>query len=320
LPNLHEEGARLPNDRKEILMTPDNTFPNDNLLRKIRAKRSHISTYLSRVEPTANRLTTFITICSAIAAASTAVLTIALSTAPSIKLRWLSAGATASSALAVSANQWYKSRDLTTRILKAQAADAKLEALEALIEVGQITLKEAAARYAKCVLEVHFVTLPARRDGGWKREVPLELVEGEITQPTSGKYVGDSFICSGSATGLRPDIHLWLVAEIEGRIWPKETEVTVKEGTDLWTKTIFEEGSNETFAVSLFAANPVGHRYIQAWLKSCDKKGTYPELRRTPGMIRLSRVSALRRTLPTTTSAPDASRDDHIQESKPLAG
>jgi hypothetical protein len=301
-------------------MRPDNTLHDDSLLKKIRAKRSHIATYLGRVEPTANRLTTFTTICSAIAAASTAVLTIALSATPSIKLRWLSAGATACSALAVSANQWYRSRDLATRILKAQAADAKLEAVETLIEVGQMPLKEAATRYEKCVLDVPFVTSSTRRVGGWKREVPLELVEGEITQPTPGQHVGDTFICSGSTSVPKlPDVYLWLAVEIEGRIWPKETEVKVKDDGS-WTRTVFEEGTNETFALSLFAANPGGHRYLKTWLTACDKQGKYPELRRTAGMIRLSRVTALTRTLQPTTSVPDSSRDNRIQESKSLIG
>ncbi|HXO28387.1 MAG TPA: hypothetical protein VOA80_13650 [Thermoanaerobaculia bacterium] len=298
-------------------MKPESTPHDDNLMRRIRAKRSQIATYLNRVEPTANRLTTFATICSAIAGTSTAVLTIALSTTPSIRLWWLSAGATASSALAGSANHWYKSRDLAARILKAQATDAKLEALETLIEIGQIPLKDAAARYERCVLEVPFVTWKAEL--AWKRAVPLELVEGEITQPVSGQHVGDPFICSGSATVPLPDVHFWLALEIEDRIWPKETEVTVKEDGS-WSKTVFEEGTSETFAISLFAANPQGHRYIQTWLRSCDKQGTYPELRRTPGMIRLSRVTALTRTLPPTAGAPASTSDARIQDSSSLIG
>ncbi len=208
--------------------------------------------------------------------------------------------------LAGAANQWYRSRDLAHRILKAQAVDAKLETLETLIEVGQVPIKEAISRYEKCVLEVPFAGFPTRRGRRWQSEAPLELMEGQICQPKAGQQVGDSFVCSGTAACLQPDLrsHLWLATEIEGRIWPKETEIVVKEGGS-WTKTIFEEGTNEIFAVSLFAANPEGHRYVQDWLRACDRKGTYPELRRTPGMIRLARVTGLRRTLPTT-SAPGA--------------
>jgi hypothetical protein len=148
--------------------------------------------------------------------------------------------------------------------------------------------------------------------------VPLELVEGEITQPTPGQDVGDTFPCSGSASVPQPDVHLWLAVEIEGRIWPKERELTVTD--ESWTRTVFEEGTNETFALSLFAANPEAHRYLKTWLASCDKQGKYPELRRTAGMIRLSRVTALTRTLQPTTSVPDSSRDTRIQESKSLIG
>jgi len=302
---------KTPSNQKDPPAKPERALL--DLLRKIRAKRSHIATYVGRAEPTANRLTTFATICSVIAAGSTTLLTKVLATpgTTSPSWRWLAVGATISSILAGSANQWYRSRDFAARISKAQAADARLEALETLIEVGQVRLKEATDRYQKCVLEVPFVAFPARRGHGWKREVPLELVEGTISLPTSESHVRDQFTCSGSATGLQPDMHLWLAVEIDGRIWPKEAEVKAKEEDGTWTKTIIEEGTNETFAVSLWVANPEGHKYIRTWLTKSDERGTYPELRR---MIRLWRVTELRRTLPSTNplSSP---RNTHVEES-----
>jgi hypothetical protein len=43
-------------------MKPESTPHDDSLIKRIRAKRSQIAMYLNRVEPTANRLTTFATI------------------------------------------------------------------------------------------------------------------------------------------------------------------------------------------------------------------------------------------------------------------
>jgi hypothetical protein len=84
------------------------------------------------------------------------------------------------------------------------------------------------------------------------------------------------------------------MVEIDGRIWPKEGAVNVEDDAS-WNKTLFEEGAAEEFAVSLFAVNGEGERYIRDWFRKCDRAGSYFELRRTPGMIRLARINGLRR-------------------------
>ncbi len=275
--------------------------PHNDLLKRIHTKRSHIATYLSTVEPTANRITTLTTFCSAVAALLTGSLTKALGiTGPSSpSWQWIAASATGFSIVAGSANQWYKSRDFATRVSTAQATDAKLEALETLLEVGQISPKDAMTRYERYLLEIDFIKTPTKTKSWWRRRVALEEVEGILTQPISGQIVGDDgFVCSGftKPVPLPKGVHLWLAVEIDGRIWPKESELSVKEDGS-WAKTIFEEGMTTKFAVSLFAADPFGHKHIRKWLRSSEKAGKYPELYRMPGMIRLKRVTGLRRDL-----------------------
>lgn len=303
---------------KEPPVRLDSTAHNESLLKKIGAKRSEIAAYLSRTEPTAMRLTTVTTLCSATAGILTATLTKVLGDAPKFSptWRWLSLGATVCSGLAIVTNQWYKSRNYAANISKARTADAKLEALATLIEIGQIPLKDSGIRYEKCVLEVPFVILPTTT-APWWRGVPLERVEGKIKTPTSGQPIAETIPCAGTATGLQPGVHLWLAVESSGRIWPRETEVTVKPDGS-WAKTLFEDGTLPTFAVSLYVVGPKGHRTIKRWLDSCASTGSYPELHRTRHMPRLDWVTGLTRNQPDpplSGRAPDL--PEHAQGREP---
>jgi hypothetical protein len=286
-------------------MSPEQSSGQSNLLKRIRAKRLHIGNYVSRIEPAGNRLTTLSITCSAIAALLTAGPAIggenlmkALGSAGQNSPSWrlLCGGALVSSLVAAIANNLYRSHDMAARLSKAQVNDVRLETLETQLELGHVSLEKAAAEYGKCILEIPFVPSTEKRRYGWKRNVALDSVKGEILAPSATQVVGDSFTCSGSTSGIEEGVHLWLAVEINGRIWPKEGEVHVEDGGS-WSKTIFEEGQAKEFALSLFAANSVGHKYICSWITSCEKTGgSYPELRRAPGMIRLWRVNGLSRS------------------------
>jgi hypothetical protein len=283
------------------MRTEQETF--DNLLRKVRDKRRRIATFVSRLEPHGVRLVNLGIICGAIATALTAGpaiggsrLTDALGAAGPNSPSWriLCGAAMVFSLVATIATNLYKSHDMASRLAKAQTCDAKLEGLETLVELGQMSIKEAAARYEDCIPEVSFI--PSEREAKkWSRRQPsLDMVKGDIKEPSPNQAVEDTFLCTGWANGLESGLHLWLAVEINGRIWPKEGEVYV-EDDDSWNKTVFEEGAIDQFSLSLFAVNAEGDKHIRDWFKTCDRTGSYSELRRTSGMIRLARVNGLRR-------------------------
>ena len=282
----------------------------NGLLRKIRDKRRRIAAFVGKLEPRGVRLMNLSIICGAIATALTAGpaiggsrLTEALGTAGPNSPSWriLCGAAMAFSLVATIATNLYKSHDTASRLAKAQACDAKLEGLETLVELRQMSTNEAATRYEECIPEVSFIPseLEAKK---WSRRQPsLDMVKGDIKKPSQNQDVEDTFLCSGWTEGLHSCLHLWLAVEINGRIWPKEGEVYVEDDGS-WSKTIFEEGISDRFSLSLFAVNAEGDKHVRDWFKVCDRIGNYPELLRTPGMIRLSRVNGLRRVQATKES------------------
>jgi hypothetical protein len=287
-------------------MKPEPETDNKNLLERVRAARLRVGSYVNKVEPRGNRLTSLGITCSALATLLTAgpaiggeSFTKALGAAGPNSPSWriLCGGAMMFSLAAAVATKLYKSHDIAARLSKAQACDAKLEAIETLIQVGQISLKDAAPRYEKFILEVPFIALREKQRRRLQQEPAVESVRGEIKLPSSSEAVGDTFLCSGSASGLREGVHLWLAVEIDGRIWPRECEVHVEEDGS-WSKTVFEEEAAGKFSLLLYAANAEGNDYIRAWLRSCDETGSYPELMGAPGLTRLARINGLRRNLP----------------------
>jgi hypothetical protein len=141
----------------------------------------------------------------------------------------------------------YKSRDIATRLSKAQTSDAKLEGLETLIELGQIDLPKAAIQYTQYISEIPFVT--DHREKLLKKRLFIDLVKGEITAPAPNHRVEKTINCAGWVEGLGAGCHLWLAVEADGFLWPKEREIIVeKDGS--WKEKVYEEGTASTRRLS----------------------------------------------------------------------
>ncbi|NRR30933.1 hypothetical protein HSX11_12160 [Oxalobacteraceae bacterium] len=277
----------------------------DALLNRVREKRRRIAAFNDKFGPRGALLTNVSIVSSAIATLLTAGpaiggfrLTQALGQVSDNSPSWrvLCAGAALCSLIATIATNLFRTHDIASRLARAQACDAKLEALEIMVELKQLTLKEATSRFEKYIPDVSFIPSGLAQLGRFTRARPLDGVEAMIHAPHRNDHVDTTFVCSGCATGLQPGLHLWLAVEVEGRLWPKESEVSVKEDGS-WSKTIFEEGQAGEFSLSLWATNGSGDRYIRNWLEQSDRSGNYHELRRTQGMRRLARVNGLHREL-----------------------
>jgi hypothetical protein len=276
-----------------------NSKTHENLLKRIRDRRRNIKWFIDNLDPTGTRLTNFNIICGAIATVLTA--TSALGGKPlmdalgitdpsSITWRILFATAALFSLLSTIAADLYKSHDIASRLSKAQVCDAKLEGLETLLELDQIALKEAATQYAQYIAEISFIT------GSRFLKLPsaLDWVKGEINQPKPNQVVGSTISCSGWVEGISPECHFWLAVEANGYIWPKEREFFA-DSDGSWKDTIYEEGTTESFAISLFVANNKANKRIRAWLDEGDATGNYRQMRRVPGTRRIAKIDGLHR-------------------------
>ena len=123
-------------------------------------------------------------------------------------------------------------------------------------------------------------------------QVQLNQVRGAIDKPKQGETVARKIECSGWASGLAPELHLWLATEVHGLLWPKGGEIHVASDGS-WSKTIFEDGAIVEFSVSLFVANGDAHRAILKWLQAGEQAGNYERLSGVLGMDRLDRVDGL---------------------------
>lgn len=273
----------------------------DAILEQIRAKRRNLASYVTITEPRGVRLNNLSIICGSIATVLTAgpaiggqTLTDALG-GPGSSWSWrlLCAGAAVSSLIATVATNIYKSREISSRLAKANACDAKLEILEIGIDLRKITDDEALSRYSECISILDF-PIPEAEEGS-RRAARVDSVKGGITEPAAEAGVGKSFPCSGWSQGLERGLHLWLAVELPGKIWPKAGEIHVADDGS-WNKTVFEDGDTEHFSLSLYAANAEGDSHIRAWFKRCDRTGIYTELKGMPGTIRVDRVDGLSRT------------------------
>ena len=114
-----------------------------------------------------------------------------------------------------------------------------------------------------------------------------------IDAPSPNQIVVGTIPCNGSATGIQPDMHLWLAVEANGFIWPKEGEVYV-DTEDRWSATIFEAGAAKEFSVALLIANSEANKVIRAWLEKGRRNGEYALMKRISGTERLARADGLR--------------------------
>lgn len=124
--------------------------------------------------------------------------------------------------------------------------------------------------------------------------IPYQQIRrATIDEPCTNQLVGRTIRCSGIATDVQPQMHLWLAVEAAGLIWPKEGEVFVDK-ENRWSGTIFEDGATRKFSVALLIASPEGDRLIREWLEDGRSKGEYAERKGIPGTERLARVDGLR--------------------------
>jgi hypothetical protein len=141
--------------------------PETALLDKIRAKRAEIDTFLRTMEPRSERLTNITIVCGAISAALTA--------APALGGRsltdWLTEifgltlpvwqllcfGAMICSIAVTISTNLSRSQEITSKIMKAQACDAKLEGLETLIEVGRVDVDSASNQFVNALTHITFI-------------------------------------------------------------------------------------------------------------------------------------------------------------------
>lgn len=144
-------------------------MPNEELLARIRQKRSRLDRFLAAELPRKRRLlnTTIVggTLASALTAAPaiggtslTASLTKAFglsATAPSWRL--LCAAASVCSIVATLATQLLRSNNSEEHVTRAQGSRAKLEALDVGLSMGQLDDSQAASEYLKCIEETAFL-------------------------------------------------------------------------------------------------------------------------------------------------------------------
>jgi hypothetical protein len=142
----------------------------ERLRQRIHEKKSQLKAYLSRVEPRSAWLTVASIVCSGLSALLTAgpaaggpslmqAVTQALGTSPDTAPSWrlFCAAATFLSFLGATALAIYKVQDLANKVAKAQAANARLEALETFLETTDISVQKATDQYTQILQDVSFV-------------------------------------------------------------------------------------------------------------------------------------------------------------------
>jgi len=272
------------------LNTHEDLHRDEDLLKRIRNKRRSIKSFLSTLEPKSIRLTNLNVVCGAIATGLTTIAAIwgktATNSGDSPVWRIVLVVAAVFSFSSFLAADLYRRNEMASRLGKAQACDAKLEGLETLLGLDQITLKDAATAYTQYISEIPFIS---------DESVPsLDWVKGDILEPKPNQVVENTFHCSISVEDFGAGCHLWLAVEIGGRIWPKEHELHLEEDST-WKGKISEEGTVDAFSLSLYAANRKANQQIRAWLDRGDAAGKYKELRRISGTRRIARVDGLHR-------------------------
>lgn len=271
-----------------------------SLLKRIKERRHSIRSFVKNLEPKGVLLTNVNIVCSTIATLLTAgpalggkTLMDAVNASSPDSISWkivFGLAALLSLVSAIAANL-YKSNDMAANLNKARVCDAKLEALETLLELNRINLDDAATQYTQLLPDISFIcdTHMMFRD----RSV-LDWVKGRISQPHLSEEVDDVIPCSGWVEGLGSNLHLWLAVESKGCIWPKEGEIFADHDGS-WSKTVYEDGAADSFHLSLLVADKKANRRIRAWLDKCDETGNYSQLQGRAGLRRIDRVNDLHR-------------------------
>ena len=140
---------------------------NDDMVSRIRQKRTQLEAFLSAARPRKRRLLNTTIVGGSLAAALTAApavggpsltvwLTAALGLA-SPSWRLLCAAASVCSVTATIATQLLKSNNIEEHVTRAQGCRAKLEVLEVGLTMGHIDARQATSEYLKCVEDSAFL-------------------------------------------------------------------------------------------------------------------------------------------------------------------
>jgi hypothetical protein len=153
------------------------------LLKRIKDRRRTVDAYLRTARPRAARLTYVSITSSALAAALTAgpglggakftkgaSSSLGLDSAPAVWQPLCLLAFVVSVIAAISANL-SKSKNAEARIIHAEACNAELEGLQALVEFQQVTLEDAVKLYQQYVARIPFV---AEKVPSKKRSVPSQ--------------------------------------------------------------------------------------------------------------------------------------------------
>lgn len=144
-----------------------NNKDEEALLAKIRAKRKVLADYLVKNEPRQSRLINFSIVAGALAAALTAGPGIGGNEFVDSFKSVVSFGvpiwqvicliATTLSIAAVVINGMLKSNDIGAKINATRSCDAKLEGLETMLELAQVSVEQAAPVYTQYLNEIPHV-------------------------------------------------------------------------------------------------------------------------------------------------------------------
>lgn len=139
----------------------------DTLLKKIKTKRQELTDYLARNESRHSLLVNSSIVFGALTAAVTVgpgvggngfIDTVKDAVPFGIPVwQLLCLLAATLSVAAVITNSMLKSQNLTVKIASARSCSSKLEGLEALLELRQMEVKQAAPLYTQYISEVHHV-------------------------------------------------------------------------------------------------------------------------------------------------------------------
>jgi hypothetical protein len=123
---------------------------------------------------------------------------------------------------------------------------------------------------------------------------PATILTATIDEPKKEQVVSRrTFICKGHATGVGSDAHLWLIVEVNNRVWPKERELHVlADGS--WESIVYEDGATDKFSLAIYAANAQAEKFINDWIETGKRTGEYKEIVGIPGAERIARVDDLR--------------------------
>jgi hypothetical protein len=143
------------------------TGSKEELVGRIRQKRSQLEKFLITARPRKRRLLNTTIVGGSLAAALTAApaiggqtftswLTAALGLA-SPSWRVLCATATVCSVMATVATQLLKSHNVEEHVTRAEGCRAKLEVLEVSLAIGHLDLQQATSEYLKCLQDAAFL-------------------------------------------------------------------------------------------------------------------------------------------------------------------